>query len=105
MAQGVRFDVSEFFHGHPGLDILRYAGVGIDMTFSHRGGLEDATKQKSPASYLLNATTKVGCPRSNTGWAIGAVWSVRRLCYAGVEYLNRRCGFSYRVNERSKSWR
>lgn len=96
-AGGIGFDVSEYLsHGNqtPSLDISAFMQEwGIDMTFTHRGGIEgmQAKPEASPREiYLLQRkTTKVGAGLGKTtGWAHRAgLLSKGVHMLAGVEYL------------------
>jgi 2,4-dienoyl-CoA reductase (NADPH2) len=109
-AGGIGFDVSEYLsHGKqtPSLDIPAFMQEwGIDMTFSHRGGIEgmQAQPEASPREiYLLQRkTTKVGAGLGKTtGWAHRAGLVSKGVhMLAGVEYLRiDDAGLHIRVND------
>lgn len=109
-AGGIGFDVSEYLsHGKqtPSLDIPAFMQEwGIDMTFSHRGGIEgmQAQPEASPREiYLLQRkTTKVGAGLGKTtGWAHRAGLVSKGVhMLAGVEYLRiDDVGLHIRVND------
>ena len=109
-AGGIGFDVSEYLsHGKqtPSLDIPAFMQEwGIDMTFSHRGGIEgmQAQPEASPREiYLLQRkTTKVGAGLGKTtGWAHRAGLVSKGVhMLAGVEYLKiDDAGLHIRVND------
>ncbi|MEP7706283.1 NADPH-dependent 2,4-dienoyl-CoA reductase [Paraglaciecola sp. 25GB23A] len=109
-AGGIGFDVSEYLsHGKqtPSLDIPAFMQEwGIDMTFSHRGGIEgmQAKPEASPREiYLLQRkTTKVGAGLGKTtGWAHRAGLVSKGVhMLAGVEYLRiDDAGLHIRVND------
>jgi 2,4-dienoyl-CoA reductase (NADPH2) len=109
-AGGIGFDVSEYLsHGSqtPSLDIPAFMQEwGIDMTFSHRGGIEGMVAQPevSPREiYLLQRkSTKVGAGLGKTtGWAHRAgLLSKGVNMLAGAEYVKiDDAGLHIRIND------
>ena len=112
-AGGIGFDVCEYLsHGRhtPSLDIGAFMQEwGIDMSFTHRGGIEgmQAQPEASPREIVLlqRKTTKVGAGLGKTtGWAHRAGLINKGVTMlAGVEYLKiDDQGLHITVNEQSK---
>ena len=112
-AGGIGFDVSEYLsHGSksPSQDIAAFMQEwGIDMSFTHRGGIEGVKPQPEPSPreiYLLQRkSTKVGAGLGKTtGWAHRAgLLSKGVHMLAGVEYLKiDEAGLHIRVNEQEQ---
>jgi 2,4-dienoyl-CoA reductase (NADPH2) len=112
-AGGIGFDVCEYLsHGSqtPSLDIAAFMQEwGIDMTFSHRGGIEgmQAQPEASPReiSLLQRKSTKVGAGLGKTtGWAhrVGLLNKGVNML-AGVEYLKiDDAGLHIKINDEVK---
>tara|TARA_R110000868_G_scaffold109301_4_gene297419 strand:+ start:1247 stop:3292 length:2046 start_codon:yes stop_codon:yes gene_type:complete len=112
-AGGIGFDVCEYLsHGSqtPSLDIAAFMQEwGIDMTFSHRGGIEgmQAQPEVSPReiSLLQRKSTKVGAGLGKTtGWAhrVGLLNKGVNML-AGVEYLKiDDAGLHIKINDEVK---
>ena len=112
-AGGIGFDVCEYLsHGSqtPSLDIPAFMQEwGIDMTFSHRAGIEgmQAQPEASPReiSLLQRKSTKVGAGLGKTtGWAhrVGLLNKGVNMI-AGVEYLKiDDAGLHIKINDEVK---
>ena len=112
-AGGIGFDVCEYLsHGSqtPSLDIAAFMQEwGIDMTFSHRAGIEgmQAQPEASPReiSLLQRKSTKVGAGLGKTtGWAhrVGLLNKGVNML-AGVEYLKiDDAGLHIKINDEVK---
>lgn len=112
-AGGIGFDVCEYLsHGKqtPSLDIAAFMQEwGIDMSFTHRGGIEgmQAQPETSPREIILlqRKTTKVGAGLGKTtGWAHRAGLLNKGVnMLAGVEYLKiDDAGLHIKINEQIK---
>ncbi|WP_340677037.1 NADPH-dependent 2,4-dienoyl-CoA reductase [Paraglaciecola sp.] len=112
-AGGIGFDVCEYLsHGTqtPSLDIPAFMQEwGIDMSFTHRGGIEgmQAKPEASPRELVLlqRKTTKVGADLGKTtGWAhrVGLL-NKGVTMLAGVEYLKiDDAGLHIKINDEVK---
>ncbi|KXI27799.1 NADPH-dependent 2,4-dienoyl-CoA reductase [Paraglaciecola hydrolytica] len=112
-AGGIGFDVCEYLsHGSqtPSLDIPAFMQEwGIDMSFTHRGGIEgmQAQPEASPRELVLlqRKSTKVGAGLGKTtGWAHRTgLLNKGVIMLAGVEYLKiDDSGLHIKINDEVK---
>ena len=93
-AGGIGFDVAEYLlHHEPEFapNVVQFAEEwGIDMTYSHRGGLKDAATTKSPRTIYLcqRSKTKPGANLGKTtGWIHRASLRKNQVQFlTGVQY-------------------